>query len=158
MLMLAHWLQTARDIRDIASVAIGSAPFEALAQTTWNPVYPALQCPPGFSIERSSALSSEFRILIEIDRPWSGDEIAALSNRLATCATAISLGAYAVSPLDPQGGNCLFEPELETLDRKTVAFHVTRFRADLAAVEALLAACIACAGELGISSCRLEVE
>lgn len=157
MMLLAHWLQAVRDRGDIVSVAIGSEPFEDLAQVPWNPVYPALHCPPGFSIEQSDGLSGEVRILVEMDRPWDDDETEALDNQLATCATAISMGAYVVAPVEWTDGDCLFEPELERLDAETVAFHITRFRAHPAAIDALLNACIACIAEFGMT-CSLVVE
>jgi hypothetical protein len=96
-------------------------------------------------------------VLVELDRPWDDDELLALSNQLATCATAIGLGAYSGAPLESLGEDCLFEPELEMLDAETVAFHVTRFRAHPAAIDALLSACIAFVGERS-TTCRLVVE
>ncbi len=104
--------------------------------------YPGLSSSSSATVDVPSQFGEDIRIFIAPERDLAEPELTDLMNRLATCATAISLGAYGQEPSLVRPYGCTFDDEFDTVAGE-VAFCIRRLRADPAAALGLLNACIA---------------
>lgn len=140
--ILTNWLRGVRQPLAIESVLIGDPPFEQIVHDRFSEQYPGLSKSSCAVVEVPPQYGEDIRMLIAPERELAEGELTDLMNRLATCVTAISLGAYGQEPSLAQPYGCTFDSDFDTV-AGDIAFCVWRLRADPAAALGLVNACIA---------------